>query len=75
MKRIDKKFLKASNLNLENQECYGREMPSVLRLYKSGHIRKLETKDIPFGGGIEYFLFYLSKKGLKRAKKLQKKKT
>ncbi len=70
MKRIDKEFLKDSLPDLENQECHAVEMSSVLRLYKSGHIR--HEGMVRRGGGRGYFRFCLTKKGLRRVKKLQR---
>ena len=71
MKKKYKQFLKSCNADLENQECYLFERNIVDKLIKKKYIRKTgNLYDTSCNGT---FLIWLSKKGLRKVKKFQKK--
>jgi len=70
MKKKYKNFLNTCNLDLENQVCYKNEFDVVMKLMEKGFIDDIE---MDAGDGEGSFLIWLSKKGLKKATKIQKK--
>jgi hypothetical protein len=67
MKTKYKTFLFSCNPDMENQECYPEESKIVDKLIKKGYIKKREY--IRYSAN---FLIWLTKKGMKKVKKLQK---
>jgi len=71
MKKKDKKFLSLCNCDLHNQICHSFEFKTACRLKRKGYIRKIDKNNIMVDDG--NFVIWLSKKGLKKVKKIQKK--
>jgi hypothetical protein len=74
MKKKDKKFLKCCNEDLHNQLCFGFERKSAERLMKKGFIRKIKDDKSYFSDIKDEFFIWLTKKGLKRVKRLNNEK-
>jgi hypothetical protein len=68
MKSKYKQFLLSCNADMENQECYPHESNIVDKLIEKHYIKK--RKSIRYN---DNFLIWLTKKGMKKVKKLQKK--
>ena len=72
MKKRHKKFLKSCNDDKENQVVFQDELKVINDLQVKGFVKNVTAKEDRFNGGLEYLMF-LSKKGVKKVKKLQKK--
>ena len=69
MKKKDKRFLFNCNDDMDNQLCYPHERKNAERLKKKGFIKRIQDENND-GAREGDFLIWLSKKGLKRVKRL-----